>query len=321
MTILDFEKPIAELREKIDELKTFGSDKNIALEPEIKKLTEKLDKMKKEIYSNLTPWQRIQIARHPDRPYTLDYIRMMTTDFVEIHGDRLFSDDLAMIAGFATIDGEKVIILGHQKGRDVNENVLRNFGCAHPEGYRKAIRVMKLAEKFNLPVVILIDTPGAYPGVGAEERGQAQAIAENLKDMAGLTTPIIATVIGEGGSGGALGVGVADKVFMLEHAYYSVISPEGCASILWRNAVKAPDAAVALKINSENLIEFGIVDGVVKEPVGGAHYDPETVADRLKTLILEAIRELTAVDENMLVNNRYQKFRTIGEFTEQNAAS
>ncbi len=317
MAILDFEKPIAELEEKIAELENFGSDKNIALEPEVKKLKEKLEKMKTEIYANLTPWQRVQIARHPDRPYTLDYIRMMTTDFIELHGDRLFADDLAMIAGFATIDDEKVVIMGHQKGRDVNDNVKRNFGCAHPEGYRKAIRIMKMADKFNLPVVILIDTPGAYPGVGAEERGQAQAIAENLKDMASVRTPIIATVIGEGGSGGALGVGVADKVFMLEHAYYSVISPEGCASILWRNAVKAPEAAEALRINSEHLLKFGIVDEVVDEPLGGAHNDPEVVANALKSAVVRTIKELKNLSEDQLIEHRYQKFRDIGEFTEK----
>ncbi|MFT5387200.1 MAG: acetyl-CoA carboxylase carboxyl transferase subunit alpha [Candidatus Omnitrophota bacterium] len=317
MTILDFEKPIAELEEKIAELKSFGSDKNIALEPEIKKLNEKLDKMRGEIYSNLTPWQRVQIARHPDRPYTLDYIKMLTTDFVQMHGDRLFSDDLAMIAGMAKIDGIKVMIIGHQKGRDVNENVKRNFGCAHPEGYRKAIRLMKMAEKFNLPIVVLIDTPGAYPGVGAEERGQAHAIAENLKDMSAITTPIIATVIGEGGSGGALGVGVADHVHILQHAYYSVISPEGCASILWRNAVKAPDAARALKINSEYLIEFGICDSIVDEPLGGAHNDPSLVAEALKKTILKSIAELTQLSAEELVEKRYQKFRAIGEYSEK----
>lgn len=317
MTILDFEKPIYELEAKIEELKNFGSEKNITLTPELAKLQKKLDQMKSDVYSKLTTWQRIQIARHPDRPYTMDYIRHMSDDFVELHGDRLFFDDLAMIAGFATIDGERVLILGHQKGRDTNESVKRHFGCAHPEGYRKAMRLMKLADKFRLPVVILIDTPGAYPGVGAEERGQAQAIAQNLCDMSQLTVPVIATIIGEGGSGGALGVGVADKVCILQHAYYSVISPEGCASILWRNSVKAPEAAEALKITGEHLLEFGIVDEVIEEPLGGAHHDPVFVADRLKEVVLKYIKELSVLTADELRESRYAKYRKIGEFTEQ----
>ncbi len=317
MSVLDFEKPIVELELKIEELRDFGADKNIALDPEIKKLGEKLEKMRAEIYDHLTVWQRVQIARHPDRPYTLDYIRMMATDFIELHGDRQFADDLALIAGLAQIDDVKVLMMGHQKGRDTKENVQRNFGCAHPEGYRKAIRLMQLAEKFHLPIVIFVDTPGAYPGVGAEERGQAQAIASNLRDMARITTPIVMTVIGEGGSGGALGVGVADRVCILQHAYYSVISPEGCASILWRNSVKAPEAAEALKINSENLLEFGIVDEIVPEPIGGAHKDPEQIALNLKTTILKHIKELSSLPERDLLENRYNKFRSIGEFIEK----
>ena len=317
MSVLDFEKPIVELELKIEELRDFGADKNIALDPEIKKLGEKLEKMRAEIYDHLTVWQRVQIARHPDRPYTLDYIRMMATDFIELHGDRQFADDLALIAGLAQIDDVKVLMMGHQKGRDTKENVQRNFGCAHPEGYRKAIRLMQLAEKFHLPIVIFVDTPGAYPGVGAEERGQAQAIASNLRDMARITTPIVMTVIGEGGSGGALGVGVAVRVCILQHAYYSVISPEGCASILWRNSVKAPEAAEALKINSENLLEFGIVDEIVPEPIGGAHKDPEQIALNLKTTILKHIKELSSLPERDLLENRYNKFRSIGEFIEK----
>lgn len=317
MNVLDFEKPIVELELKIEELRNFGIDKNITLDPEIKKLEEKLEKMKTEIYDRLTVWQRVQIARHPDRPYTLDYIRMLTTDFIEFHGDRQFADDLALIAGLARINGTKVLILGHQKGRDTKENVMRNFGCAHPEGYRKAIRLMRLAEKFHLPIVIFIDTPGAYPGVGAEERGQAQAIAANLRDMVGLTTPIIATIIGEGGSGGALGVGVADRVNILQHAYYSVISPEGCASILWRNSVKAPEAAEALKITSEHLIKFGVVDEIIPEPLGGAHKDPDQIASDIKNVILKHIKELSSLPKDELVEKRYNKFRSIGEFLEQ----
>jgi len=317
MNILDFEKPIVELEFKIEELRTFGEDKNITLEPEIKKLEEKLEKMRVEIYDRLTIWQRVQIARHPDRPYTLDYIRMLTTDFVELHGDRQFADDLAFIGGFAQIDGVKVLIMGHQKGRDTNENVLRNFGCAHPEGYRKAIRLMRLAEKFHLPILILIDTPGAYPGVGAEERGQAQAIASNLRDMVGINTPIVVTIIGEGGSGGALGVGVADRVCILQHAYYSVISPEGCASILWRNSVKAPEAAEALKITGEHLIKFGVVDEIIPEPIGGAHKDPEQTALNIKDVVLKHIKELSSLSYEKLTEKRYDKFRSIGEFLEE----
>ena len=316
MSGLDFEKPILELEAKIKELKNFGSDKKINLVPEIKKLEQKLEKMKKDIYENLTDWQRVQIARHPQRPYTCDYIHMLTSDFLELHGDRLFADDFAMIAGFATIDEQKVMIMGHQKGRDTKENIMRNFGCAHPEGYRKAIRLMRLAEKFHLPVVTLIDTPGAYPGVGAEERGQAQAIAENLRDMVGIKTPIIAIVIGEGGSGGAIGIGVADRVCILQNAYYSVISPEGCASILWRNAVKAPEAANALKLTGEHLLKFGVVDCVIPEPQGGAHRDPEYVAGQLKATISKYIQELLLLSSQELLEARYQKFRKIGEFSE-----
>ena len=317
MSILDFEKPIIELETKIKELEVFGEDKKIKLEPEIKKLSAKLDKLKKEIYSNLTTWQRIQIARHSQRPYTLDYIRMMMSDFIEIHGDREFADDAAIVGGFACLDGINVMVVGHQKGRDTKENLMRNFGCAHPEGYRKAIRLMHLAEKFNLPIVVFIDTPGAYPGIGAEERGQAQAIAQNLVEMTQLKTPIVATIIGEGGSGGAIGIGVTDKVYILEHAYYSVISPEGCASILWRNAVKAPDAAEALKITGEHLVRFGIVDDIIPEPVGGAHKDPEFVANHLKKVLVKSIKELQALSEKDLLDHRYQKYRKIGVYLEK----
>jgi len=314
MTVLEFEKPIVQLETKIKELRHFGSEENVKLDPGIRKLEAELDKMRQEIYGKLTPWQRVQIARHPDRPYTLDYIRMMMTDFMELHGDRQFADDLALIAGFARLEGRKVMVMGHQKGRDTKENVMRNFGCAHPEGYRKAMRLMRLAEKFQLPVVIFIDTPGAYPGIGAEERGQAQAIAENLKDMVEIKVPIVATIIGEGGSGGALGIGVADRVSILQHAYYSVISPEGCASILWRNSVKAPQAAEALKINSEQLKEFGIVDAVIPEPLGGAHKNPDEVATHLQATLVQQIQELSAYSPEELVDQRYQKYRGIGQY-------
>ncbi|MBI5415736.1 MAG: acetyl-CoA carboxylase carboxyltransferase subunit alpha [Candidatus Omnitrophica bacterium] len=316
MSALEFEKPIFELESKIKELQVFSANKNIALEPELKKLTWKLEKMKSDIYSNLTPWQRVQIARHPERPFTLDYIRMLTSDFIELHGDRQFADDLAIVAGFARINGTKVMVMGHQKGRDTKQNLLRNFGCAHPEGYRKAMRLMLMAEKFGLPVVIFIDTPGAYPGVGAEERGQAQAIAENLRDMVDLKTPIVATIIGEGGSGGALGIGIADRVCILQHAYYSVISPEGCASILWRNAIKAPLAAEALKITAENLREFGVVDQIIPEPLGGAHHDADKTAAHLKETILKYIKELSSLPVPELLEQRYNKFRKIGAFLE-----
>ncbi|MBU1124546.1 MAG: acetyl-CoA carboxylase carboxyltransferase subunit alpha, partial [Candidatus Omnitrophica bacterium] len=256
MAGLDFEKPIEELEKKIHELKSFISDKKIDLTSEVRRLEEKLAHLKENTYTNLSAWQKVQLARHPKRPYTLDYISFLTTDFLELHGDRAFSDDLAIVSGLATIGSIRVVVIGHQKGRDTKDNLKRNFGCAHPEGYRKALRMMRLAQQFDLPVVIFIDTPGAYPGIGAEERGQSQAIAENLRDMMRIRVPIIATIIGEGGSGGALGLGVADRVCVLENAYYSVISPEGCASILWRNSVKAPDAANALKLTSEHLLKF-----------------------------------------------------------------
>jgi acetyl-CoA carboxylase carboxyl transferase subunit alpha len=313
MSVLDFEKPVADIQKKIAELQSLGG-KHVDLLPEIQKLQEKMELVKAQVYSKLTAWQRIQIARHPKRPYTLDYISMMMTDFLEIHGDRLFADDQAMITGFARIDDEMVVVIGQQKGRDTTENLRRNFGCAHPEGYRKAMRAMRLAEKFGLPVVVFIDTPGAYPGIGAEERGQAQAIAENLRDMAGLRTPVVAVVIGEGGSGGALGIAVADYVMILQNAYYSVISPEGCASILWRSATKAPEAAEALKLTGEHLVKFGIIDEIIPEPLGGAHHDPQQVVVRLKESILNQIRRLNAVSTNDLIEQRYQKFRSIGQF-------
>jgi len=316
MPVLEFEKPIIELEKKIEELKSFGRDKKVDLLPEIKKLEQKLSQMKKQIYGNLSDWQKVQIARHPARPYTFDYINLLMTDFTELHGDRLFADDFALIGGLAKIDGRRVMVLGHQKGRDTKENILRNFGCAHPEGYRKALRLMQLAEKFHVPVILFVDTPGAYPGLGAEERGQAQAIATNLRDMMGIKTPLIATVIGEGGSGGALGIAVADRVYILENAYYSVISPEGCASILWRSSAKAPEAAKALKFTAGHLIDFGIVDGMIPEPQGGAHRDPEAVAAAIKTRILKDIDELSVLPVGELVDRRYQKFRKMGEFEE-----
>jgi acetyl-CoA carboxylase carboxyl transferase subunit alpha len=315
---LEFEKPIIELEKKIEELQNFTSDEKINLDKEIGHLQQKLNEVKSEIYDNLTPWQRIQIARHPKRPYTLDYIGLITTDFLELHGDRNFRDDKALLGGFAHIDDKKILILGHQKGRGIKEQVLRNFGCAHPEGYRKAMRLMRLAEKFKIPVVCLIDTPGAYPGIGAEERGQAEAIAVNIREMSDLKVPIIVIVIGEGGSGGALGIGVGDKVCVLENAYYSVISPEGCAAILWKKKGSAQDAAEALKLTAKDLYKLKIIDEIIPEPVGGAHRDYETTAKNIKKSILKNLNHLSKLDTKQLLETRYEKYRNIGVFKESN---
>ncbi len=309
---LSFEKDIVELEKKINELKHFSASRKIDLSAELKRLEEKLEQKKKTTYSNLTAWQKVQLARHPKRPYTLDYISMLMTDFIELHGDRGFSDDKAMICGLAKLDNQKVVVMGHQKGRDTKENLKRNFGCAHPEGYRKALRVMQLADKFGLPIVIFIDTPGAYPGIGAEERGQSQAIAYNLREMMQIATPIIATVIGEGGSGGALGIGVADRVFVFENSYYSVISPEGCAAILWKDGARAPDAAAVLKLTGQDLIKMGIIDGVIPEPLGGAHRDPQAMAQNIKEVLLKNLKELKAEPPEELLKARYKKFRSMG---------
>lgn len=313
---LDFERPVLELERKISELKNFAENEKIDLSKDIQRLESRLDKLKKDIYEDLTPWQRIQIARHPKRPYTLDYIGMIMTDFIELHGDRLFGDDRALIGGFTRIEKQKVIVLGHQKGRDTKENLVRNFGCAHPEGYRKALRLFKMAERFHFPVVTFIDTPGAYPGVGAEERGQSGAIAENLNAMSILKTPIIVVVIGEGGSGGALGIGVGDKVCILENGYYSVISPEGCAAILWKDRQKAPEAAAALKLTAKDLLNLGIVDEVISEPLGGAHRNPQEAASNIKECILKYLKDLKNISLTELIKQRYQKFRKIGVFKE-----
>lgn len=288
------------------------SEKKIDLSSETKKLEEKLEHLKKDTYVNLSAWQKVQIARHPQRPYTLDYIGMIMSDFVQLHGDRLFSDDQAMICGLAKIDKKKVMVIGHQKGRDTKENLKRNFGCAHPEGYRKALRLMQTAEEFNLPVVIFIDTPGAYPGIGAEERGQSHAIALNLREMTSIATPIMAIVIGEGGSGGALGVGVADRVAVLENSYYSVISPEGCAAILWKDGAKAPQAAQVLKLTGADLLKMGIIDEVIPEPLGGAHRDAQKTASNIKEAILRNLKELELLEKDELLKLRYKKFRSIG---------
>ena len=269
--ILDFEKPVVEIERKIASLKEFGASSGSDVAPELKKLEEQAKKLRNDIFGSLTDWQRIQLARHPKRPYTLDYVKLIFEGFTELHGDRAFADDRAMACGFAFLDGKPVMVMGQQKGRDIQENMERNFGMAHPEGYRKALRLMKLAEKFNRPIITFIDTTGAYPGIGAEERGQAEAIARNLREMSSLKVPVVSVVIGEGGSGGALGIGVANRMLMLENAWYSVISPEGCAAILFRDATKAPEAARALKITATDLKHFGIVDEIIAEPQGGAH--------------------------------------------------
>lgn len=310
---LPFEKPIVELEHMIKEMKT---KTEIDLGDEIKSAEKKLETMIRKTYEHLTPWQRVQVARHPLRPYMLDYVRYFIDDFTELHGDRYFSDDRALVTGFGKFKDKNVCILGHQKGRDTKENLMRSFGSAHPEGYRKAIRVMKLAEKFGLPIIAFIDTPGAYPGIGAEERGQAEAIAYNLMEMAVLEVPIVVVVIGEGGSGGALGIGVGDRVLMLENAYYSVISPEGCAAILWKDSSRSMDAATALKLTSEDLLEFGVIDGVVKEPLGGAHRDFETTAKELAKSLEHALKSLDDLSKKELVEKRYEKYRKIGVFQE-----
>jgi acetyl-CoA carboxylase carboxyl transferase subunit alpha len=317
VTPLDFEKPIVELEHKLEDIKKHLQGQDLDLAPEVQKIAAKIEETRREIYENLSAWQRVQIARHIQRPFYLDYVNLAFTDFIELHGDRLFGDDASMPGGLATIGGIKCVVIGQQKGRDVKENLLRNFGCPHPEGYRKALRLMRMAEKFHLPVVTLIDTPGAYPGVGAEERHIAEAIAVNLREMMALRTPIVSVVIGEGGSGGALGIGVSDRVLMLENAYYSVISPEGCAAILWKHRKHAPEAAEALKLNARGLVELGVIDGVISEPIGGAHHDHEAAANFLKDAIVGALQELAKVPTDKLLDQRYDKFRRMGVIAEE----
>jgi acetyl-CoA carboxylase carboxyl transferase subunit alpha len=308
----DFEKPIAELEQRVREAEKAGDREK---RPEaVRTLEVQLEQLKRKIYGNLTPWQRVQLARHPQRPYTLDYIALLTGDYYPLHGERLFGDDRALVGGVASFEGRSCIVLGHQKGRDTKENLMRNFGSAHPEGYRKALRLMRLGEKFHLPVLVFIDTPGAYPGVGAEERGQAHSIAYNLREMARLRTPIYICVIGEGGSGGALGVGVGDWIAMLDHAYYSVISPEGCAAILWRDRARAAEAAAALKLTSSDLLELGIIDEVIEEPLGGAHRDPELVAQHLRASILRFLKLTGSISVEALLEHRYKRFRRLGVY-------
>ena len=311
---LEFEKPIAELEKKIGELTLFTSNGGIDLEEEILKLQKKSDQMLAEIYSKLSPWQKVQISRHANRPYTLDYIEAMLTDFVEMHGDRAFADDPAIVCGMAKLDGMPVVVIGHQKGRTTKERVFRNFGQPNPEGYRKALRLMRFAEKFNRPIITFIDTQGAYPGIGAEERGQGESIARNLYGMSMLKIPIVTVVIGEGGSGGALALGVADRVLMLEHATYSVISPEGCAAILWNNGAKASEAAELLKLTAQDLFQMKVIDEVVEEPIGGAHRDPRRAAELLKEAVTRNIGEVKNTAPDELVKLRYEKFRKLGTF-------
>lgn len=317
---LDFEKPIEELEMKIEELRGMMDAGDAEVEAEVRKLEKKAMEMRNEIFSNLTPWQKTQLSRHPDRPYSLNYIGMIATDFIELHGDRKYLDDPALIGGLGKIEDMTAMFIGHQKGRGVKERIKRNFGQPHPEGYRKALRLMKLAERFNIPVVTLIDTPGAYPGIGAEERGQAEAIATNLMEMASLEVPIVTVVIGEGGSGGAIALGVSDRIFMLEHSIYSVISPEGCAAILWskngdQSATDFSRAAEALKLTAQDLQKFKLIDDIILEPPGGAHRDPEAMAKKISDTLTAVLKELVPKPPAELVEERYQKLKSIGGFS------
>ena len=311
---LEFEKPIVELEEKLADLKKHSRANDINFDTEVLRMEGKIEETKRAIYENLTAWQRVQIARHNARPFALDYLQLSFSNFIELHGDRLFAEDRAMPGGFATVTGRKCVVIGHQKGRELKENIKRNFGCANPEGYRKALRLMRLAEKFGLPFVSLIDTPGAYPGLGSEERHISEAIAVNLREMMVLRTPTVAVVIGEGGSGGALGIAVADRVLMLENAYYSVISPEGCAAILWKHRKHAPEAAAALKLTARDLLEMGLIDGIIPEPMGGAHQNHAAAIGNLKTAVSSALNELAQLSHEDLLARRYEKFRKFGEF-------
>jgi acetyl-CoA carboxylase carboxyl transferase subunit alpha len=313
---LEFEKPLQELERQIDDLKRIGTERQIDVDGELRTLQNKLESLREEIYQNLTPIQRVMVARHPRRPYSLDYLSSIFTDFIELHGDRLYRDDPAIVGGWARLDGHSVMVIGHQKGRDTKENLKRNFGMAHPEGYRKALRLMHLGAKFNAPVITLIDTPGAYPGLGAEERGQSEALARNIVEMASLPTPCVAVVIGEGGSGGALALGVADRVLMLENSVYSVISPEGCAAILWKDAGQRERAADALKLTPQDLIRYRVIDEIIPEPVGGAHLDPDATGEALRSVLIRHVSELRKIKPDKLVRRRADKFAGMGAFTE-----
>ncbi len=314
---LEFERPIAELEKKISDMKDFSRGENIELSGEIASLEKKLERLREEIYSSLTRWQRVQISRHPRRPYTLDFIELMCTDFIELHGDRGYADDKAMVGGLARLDGEPIMVVGQQKGRDTKQKLARNFGMAHPEGYRKARRLFFMAEKFRLPILILIDTPGAFPGIGAEERGQAEAIAKNIQTMFELKVPIVVVIIGEGASGGALGIGIGDRVLMLEYAWYSVISPEGCAAILFRDSARAPEAAEALKPTSSDLLSLDIIDKIIPEPPSGAHNDWVKAAADTKVEIIKAFNELRQLPVEQLLSERLAKYRRMGVFRQE----
>jgi acetyl-CoA carboxylase carboxyl transferase subunit alpha len=311
-TVLEFEKPIVELELKVEEMRRYADSLDIA--DEIRTMEEKILSLRKSVFSNLTRWQKVQLARHPDRPYTLDYLQMMATDFVELHGDRSFSDDKAIVGGFAHLDGHPVMFIGHQKGRDTKSNVYRNFGMPNPEGYRKALRMMKLAAKFGRPVVTLLDTPGAFPGLEAEERGQAQAIAQNIFEMSRLPVPIVVVIIGEGASGGALGIGIGDRVLMFENTWYNVISPESCSSILWRSWEYKEQAAEALKLTAPDLLKQGIIDRIIPEPIGGAHRNPQQAAEILKDVLLGELKKLVKIKPSKLIDLRVDKFGKMGEW-------
>ena len=312
--VLEFEKPIIEMENKIEEMRKL--EDNLDISDEISKLEQKVNKLKESVYENLTRWQKVQLARHPERPYTLDYIKFMTDDFVELHGDRLYKDDKAIVGGFARIGKQKVMLIGHQKGKDTKSNLYRNFGMPNPEGYRKALRLMKLAEKFNKPVITLLDTPGAYPGLEAEENGQAEAIARNLLEMSKLKVPVVVVIIGEGASGGALGLGVGDRILMLQNTWYSVISPESCSSILWRSWDYKEQAAEALKLTAADLLKQRIIDRIVPEPLGGAHRDPQKMAETLKSVLLEEIEKLKPIKPDRLLDLRIRKFGNMGVYKE-----
>ncbi len=317
MQLLEFEEPLRELYEQLEKVKEIGQKTEVDVTPTIQELEKKIEEKKKEIYSNLTAWQKVQISRHPNRPYTLSYINALTGgEFIELHGDRLFRDDHAIVGGFGSIDGHTVMFIGHQKGENTKARQYRNFGMANPEGYRKALRLMKLAEKFDRPIVSLIDTPGAFPGIEAEERGQAEAIARNLYEMFRIKVPIIVIIIGEGASGGAIGIGVGDKVYMLEYTWYSVISPESCSSILWRSWDYKKEAAEALKLTADDMYKFGLIDGIIKEPLGGAHNNPQEIFDRVKKIILEDLSELKKLPVDKLLKKRIDKFTSFGVFRE-----
>jgi len=314
--LLPFEKPIVELQEKLNELRQFSETQDIDVTLEIQRMEDKIGETRRQIYRNLTPWQNVQVARHPNRPYPMDYIRAMTTDYTELHGDRQYADDRAIVGGFARLGDHMVMVIATQKGRDTKSNLECNFGCAYPEGYRKALRLMKLANKFHVPILTFIDTPGAFPGIVSEERHIAEAIAVNLREMFTLQVPIIVTITGEGGSGGALGIGVGDRILIMEHAYYSVISPEGCAAILWRDRIHADKASAALKLTATDLLQSGMADRIVPEPEGGAHSDPATTADTLSAMLCEELSALLQLGAEDRLNRRYDKFRAMGIFDE-----